>query len=235
MSSISAADPTVITLQPNELAIGCQQKKSDNSHERFCFELFRRSIVERDQLCWSEIYQQYQKLVIRWTAEHVSPLRQIGNATVEEMVLDAFTSFWRAYSEEKLAKANGVGSVLMYLKSCVATSVAQARRKAERTVAQAEWDQYVVDSTTASTKSGSRTDEDVLQQIESEQIWQIVNACCHDEKDQIIARLGLVSNLKPRSIMEIHPELFTSVEEIYELRRNLKNRLRRSEELKQTQ
>lgn len=234
MSSISVADSTIGALRPDELAAGCQQRKADNSHERFCFELFRRSITERDQQCWSEIYQQYQKLVIRWTAEHVSPLRQIGDATVEEMVLDAFTSFWRAYTVDKLAQAKGVGSVLMYLKSCVATSVAQARRKAERSVAQADWDQYVVDSTTASSKNTSRTDEKVLQQMESNQIWQMVEACCHDDKDLIIARLGLVSNLKPSAIIGLHPDLFASVEEIYELRRNLKNRLRRSEDLKQS-
>lgn len=232
MTSISAADPVVGTLEANELAVGCQHKKPDNSHERFCFELFRRSIAERDQQCWAEIYQQYQKLVIRWTAEHISPLQRIGDATVEEMVLDAFTSFWRAYTEDKLAKANGVGSVLMYLKSCVATSVAMARRKAERTIAQAEWDQFVVDSATADSNNSARTDESVLAQIEHEQIWQIVESCCHDEKDQIIARLGLVSNLKPRAILEIHPDLFANAEEIYERRRNLKNRLRRNEELK---
>lgn len=232
MVSISEADPTVVALQPDELAAGCQHKKTDNSHERFCFELFRRSIAERDQQCWAEIYRQYQKLVIRWTADHISPMQQIGDTTVEELVLDAFTSFWRAYTEDKLAKANGVGSVLMYLKSCVATSVAQARRKAERTIAQAEWDQFVVDSATANNNKSVRTDESVLEQIEREQLWQIVESCCHDEKDQIIARLGLVSNLKPRVISKMHPDLFANVEEIYELRRNLKNRLRRNEELK---
>jgi hypothetical protein len=60
-----------------------------------------------------------------------------------------------------------------------------------------------------------------------------VDHCCQHERDRILVRLSLVANLKPRVILAQHPELFIDVTEIYALSRNLKQRLRRDEALRQ--
>ena len=220
-------------LTPVQLQEGCQQSRPDNLHEPFCFELFRRAIVEKSEQCWSAIYQQYQKLVFGWTLQFAKTNDRIGDVTIEEMVLDAFTAFWRAFKPDKLANAERLASILAYLKSCAATSVLQARRKAENKLVETAWDEIVIDSETATTQVQTRSVDVLLQQINAEQLWTIVDHRCLTEKDRIVARLSLVANLKPRLILEQHPELFASVAEIYMLSRNLKNRLGRDEALRE--
>jgi len=43
-------------LSPLQLATRCQNNQRDGSHEPFCFELFRRAIVEGSSVCWYYIH-----------------------------------------------------------------------------------------------------------------------------------------------------------------------------------
>ncbi|MEZ4864568.1 MAG: hypothetical protein R3C14_24850 [Caldilineaceae bacterium] len=216
---------------PEQLLQGCRQTKPDDSHEGFCLEMFRRAIEEHSEACWAVIYQQYQKLVYRWTIDFAHTNDHIGDTTVDEMVLDAFTSFWRAFTADKLAKATRLASVLAYLKSCAATSVLQAKRKAEQEALRIEWQHDNPDDQLARLEMGMRPETEIITRLTADQLWAIVDNCCHNEQERVVARLSFVSNLKPRSILIQFPDLFTDSEEIYAIRRNLKNRLWRDEQL----
>lgn len=217
---------------PSQLLMYCRDSRPDNSHEAFCFELFRRAIVDKSEQCWSAIFQQYQKLLHRWTRDFAKSYVALEESVIEEVVLDAFTAFWRAYTAEKLNNANGLASVLSYLKSCVATSVLQLQRKAAKRVVQMAWDETVVDAQTTVENKGTTPDKHFFAQLSTEQLWAIVDGCCLDAKERIIARLSFVSDLKPTAILEHHPDLFLDATEIYTIRRNLKNRLLRNEQLR---
>ena len=217
---------------PLQLLARCHASQPDNSHEPFCFELFRRAIIEKSEQCWSAIFQQYQKLLYRWTLDFAKSNISLEESVVEELVLDAFTAFWRAYTAEKLNNAHGLASVLSYLKSCTATSVLQLQRKADKNALQIAWNETVVDAQTATSNKGTAPDRLIFEQISAEQLWALVDSCCYDEKERIIARLSFVSDLKPNLILEHHPDLFVNVAEIYTIRRNLKNRLGRNELLR---
>ncbi|MDQ3248502.1 MAG: hypothetical protein M3Q45_04765 [Chloroflexota bacterium] len=224
---------TLTQLTPAELQSGCAQSRPDNAHEPFCFELFRRAIFERSEVCWAAVYAQYQKLVYGWTLQFARHKDGVGNTTVEELVSDAFTAFWRAYTPVKLDQAERLNSVLSYLKSCAATAVLQARRKAEKEVQHADWDELVVDRQTAGSQTATRPEVALLQQTGADQLWTIVERCCLDEHDRLLARLNLVTNLKPRAILEQHPALFADIAEIYTRLRNLKNRLARDAQMRE--
>jgi hypothetical protein len=226
------AHGTFVQWTPIQLAARCRGSRPDNSHEPFCFELFRRAIVEKSEQCWSAIFQQYQKLLYRWTLDFAKSHVALEQAVAEELVLDAFTAFWRAYTVDKLNNANGLASILSYLKSCAATSVLQLQRKADKTILQMAWDEKVVDAQTAAESTGTAPDKLLFAQISAEQLWALVDSCCYDEKERIIARLSFVADLKPTVILEHHPDLFLDVAEIYTIRRNLKNRLWRNEQLR---
>ena len=225
--------PSVAGLTPTELQAYCRQARPDNAHEQFCLELFRRAIVDKNEACWAAIYQQYHKLVYGWTIQFARHQERIGQSSIEEMVLDAFTSFWRSYTADKLANADRLASTLKYLKSCPATAVLQARRKAESAVVQTEWDEAVVDHQIMAGQAPPGPESTLLQQMQTEQLWAIVERCCADEHDRLLARLNLVANLKPRLILERHPELFSDVAEIYARIRNLKNRLERDAQMRE--
>lgn len=222
-------------LLPEELLAGCQRTQEDNSHESFCFELFRRAIVTKSEACWSLIYRQYQRLVYRWVIDCANGQDRIGDVLIDDMVLNAFTSFWRAFTTEKLAKAPALSSILSYLKSCASTAVLQAKRQLESEVTksdrdESEWAEYLADAD-ADGETAADPAIATLSHMSANELWAIVDSCCLDERERMLARLSFVSNLKPRAIIELMPDHFDTETEIYSVRRNLKNRLARNEQL----
>lgn len=218
-------------MTPGQLADGCRQAKPDQTHEVYCFELFRRAIQEKSEQCWSVLYAQYSKLVVHWIGHFSKSSAPLLETPSEDLVTDTFTAFWRAFTPEKLSKAERLANVLSYLKSCAATAVLQAKRREDRKVKQAEWNQELIDSEGTTHQVDSRPDQILLESMWQETLWQVVNRCCNDERERILARLSFVSDLRPSEILDRHPDLFSDVAEIYTMRRNLKNRLWRDKAL----
>jgi hypothetical protein len=199
---------SVDQLSIQQLVTGCQHTRPDNTHEPFCFELFRRAIAHQSDQCWAALYGQYQKLVGHWLLEFSKSSQPPG----DQMLL---------------------GSILTYLKSCAATAVLQIRRKAARTVSTVAWEQLELETHSIPSSRASNPEQQVLTTVHAQHLWAIVDSVCSDERERILARLSFVSDLKPVAILELHPQLFSGVEEIYTIRRNLKNRLLRNEALRQ--
>ncbi|MCE7984720.1 MAG: sigma-70 family RNA polymerase sigma factor [Caldilinea sp. CFX5] len=220
-------------MTPGELAAGCRQVKPDAGHEPYCFELFRRAILQKSEQCWSALYAQYSKLVVHWIGHFARQHAPLLTTPTEDLVTDAFTAFWRAYTPEKLGKATGLAPVLSYLRDCAVTAVLQAKRREERRIKQAAWDQEGMETTPDHQPTHSHPEQRLMVTIWQEKLWQAVHRCCHDERERILARLSFVSDLKPSEILERHPDLFADVAEIYTMRRNLKNRLWRDKELQE--
>lgn len=109
---------------PSNLAACCQNTQPDGSHGSFCLELFRHAIVEGCSLSWHYLYNHYYSLVRYWVSQRaVSDPDAIGDLTQ-----GALTTFWHFYTAEKPACATGLQDVLAYLKSCVASVVAQGTK-----------------------------------------------------------------------------------------------------------
>jgi DNA-directed RNA polymerase specialized sigma24 family protein len=206
-------------ISPSQLAARCRNTQPDDSHEPFCFELFRRAIAEGSSLCWHYLHNQYYSLVRYWVYRRGPP----DPDTTDDLTQDALTAFWRSYTPDKVARARGLGDVLAYLKSCAASAVAQARREAKRRVLEAEWDEQVADAC-ISTRSAEAS---ALRQMNAQQLWAIVEARCNDERERIVACLVFKFNLKPGDIVERLPDLFPDVSVVYRVKRNLLARLRR--------
>ena len=54
-----------------------------------------------------------------------------------------------------------------------------------------------------------------------------------DEAEQLVARLSFVAGLSPREIRARHPDRFADVNTVYRIKRNLIDRLRRSQCIEQ--
>lgn len=206
-------------ISPSQLAARCRNTQPDDSHEPFCFELFRRAIAEGSSLCWHYLHNQYYSLVRYW----VSRRAPSDPDTIDDLTQDTFTAFLRFYTPDKLARADGLGDVLSYLKSCAASAVSQARRKAQQMVLEAEWDEHAVDAW-VSTRSAEAS---ALQQVAAQRLWTVVEACCNDEREHFVARLIFRAGIKPRRVAERFPDLFPDVSDVYRVKRNLLARLRR--------
>lgn len=199
-------------MQLLEIVEKCQHRSRDLAHEPFCLELFRRAIVEKDQGAWVYVHEQYFRLVYYW----ISRLDVPDAFLIEDLVQEAFLAFWRAYTPDKLVQAQGLGSVLAYLKDCAVSTVVQARRTAQKQRHEEDaWEKWWV-----------RREPD-KQTPDGDQVWQRIAERCQSEQELLVAQLSYLWGLKPRQIITQYPDRFSDVQEVYRLQRNLLERLRR--------
>ncbi|MEZ4734717.1 MAG: sigma-70 family RNA polymerase sigma factor [Caldilineaceae bacterium] len=219
-------------LQSQQLLAGCRNVQANRSHEKFCFELFRRAIVEQSQGCWAALYEQYVKLVYSWTIAYAKSQATIGSSTLEDLVQDTFTAFWQSYSPTHLAKATSLGSVLSYLNSCAWSSVQHAVRRVQ--APQDEQDLETAEVALSATVTTS-PEQIVLTTMVAEQLWQAIEASCKGASEKRIARLRFVEGMKPKEILARCPDLAPNEYEISKILRNIKDRLNRNLYLQEVQ
>src|SRR5215469_6975405 len=71
----------------------------------------------------------------------------------------------------------------------------------------------------------------VIGRLARRDLWKAIECELTDPTQRLVARLSFVSALSPREILAHHPEKFQSVFEVYRTKRNMIDRLRRSQAL----
>ncbi len=208
-----------LKLSESQLAARCQNRRPDASHEPFCFELFRRAIVENCTLCWHYLHAHYYSLVRAWVVRR----NVLDPDIVDDLTQDAFISFTRFFTPEKLTRANSLGAILRYLKLCATTAVAQMRRRSDSGPSAVEWDEETLDADVQTPSAETLT----LERLAAQELWAILEAVCQDQRDRLVARLMFVANQKPAYLTENYPASFIDVYDVYRVKRNLLDRLRR--------
>lgn len=209
-----------------ELRQRCSKRLPGQSfHESYCYELFRRAIVQKDQHCWVEIIEQYKNMIYGWL-HPLMPTGKMGETSVEEMGIRVFTKFWQFYDPAHLQEARGLASILDYLKSCVRTCILEEERAQQRHTRQ------LAELTTDQPGTERHVADEVLDNVQREQIWRMIRDSCKDEQEQLIVWSTFQSGLTPREIKALYPEQFKSVDEVHTMKRNLLDRLRRNKALR---
>jgi hypothetical protein len=72
----------------------------------------------------------------------------------------------------------------------------------------------------------------VVGKLAGEQLWQTIMRELQDEAEQVVVYLSFARDLKPAVIFERHPQLYDSVADVYRIKRNVIERLRRSPEIR---
>ncbi|HIC88166.1 MAG TPA: hypothetical protein EYP04_02005, partial [Anaerolineae bacterium] len=72
----SSGEPPWQSMDIVSLAVRCSEeterfRRGDPYDERPCFELFRRAVVERDQVAWLLIHEQYTPLIRSWVRKEL--------------------------------------------------------------------------------------------------------------------------------------------------------------------
>ncbi len=65
-------------------------------------------------------------------------------------------------------------------------------------------------------------------EVAVQELRRAIDAELHDEAERLVAHLCLVLDLKPREVSARHPDRFADVADVYRVKRNLLERLRRS-------
>jgi hypothetical protein len=195
------------------------------SNDSFCLELFRRAIVQRNDDAWGSIYQQYAPLVLTWVTQHQSATPVLGQEGSGPLVNAAFAKFSQALTPVKMGNFDSLAAILKYLKMCVHSVVADEVRSRQA--------RQLEDALETVTQEPASDDpaEDVVANIAAQNLWQIIQEELHSDDERILIYLAYVQGMKPGEICLRNRQLFPTVDDVYRIKRNVLERLRRSRRL----
>ncbi|MFP4436558.1 MAG: RNA polymerase sigma factor [Chloroflexaceae bacterium] len=192
---------------------------------RYSYELFRRALVERNEAAWEQLYHHYNNLVEGWVRRS-SAFTSSGESS-EYFVVGAFMKFWRAITPDRFDSFPTLASLLHYLQMC-ATSVVIDSVRAQ------SWAEVVPeDVARADMLSQHSPDEEAMHRVQREEFWQFIDAQLQSEMERVVVYCSFVLGLTPRVIFSRRSDLFSSVNDVYNVKRNVLGRLGRNAQLRQ--
>ena len=194
---------------------------------RYCFELFCRAIIGRDQSAWQLVYAQYRPLVAGWVERH--PAFPNSGEEAQYFINRAFEKMWAALTPEKFSHFSNLKSLLRYLQMCVHSVILDQIRVAERSVAAIHIDQVAALGGT----KGPVAEEQALAQVHRQEFWRKIDTRLRTEKERRVVYGSFILALKPREIHAQFRETFADVHEVYRVKENVLARLRRDAELQE--
>jgi hypothetical protein len=192
----------------------------------YCFELFRRAIIHRNEFAWELIYKQYQRLVAHWVERHT--LVAATDEDSDYFINRAFEKMWRGLTPEKFADFADLKSLLRYLQMCTYSVVVDYMRRKEQATLEAQVNEQDVMGI-----GGGETavEYKILTRERRADLWHWLREQLVDDQEYKVIHSSFVLDLKPREIVAQFPESFQDVQEVYRLKEKVINRLRRLDEL----
>ena len=191
---------------------------------RFAHELFRRALVEHDEIAWEHVYSHYSPLVESWVRRSGA---FVGSGESSEFFVGAaFTKFWRAVSPERFATFATLAALLAYLQLCTSSVVIDSVRAQS-------WAEMVADDSlpTDQAPRGS-VDDEAIDRVSSAEFWRYIGAQLHCDAERAVVLGSFVLGMKPSEICNQRPDLFAGVGDVYNIKRNVLSRLSRNPELR---
>jgi DNA-directed RNA polymerase specialized sigma24 family protein len=194
------------------------------SNDAAGLELFRRAIDGGDEQAWTTVVGLYRGLLIAQAGRRV--VRKLVEEDDGFCVDRAFQRFWRATRANGLHEFKDLASILKYLKMCLCSVLLDEARKRKRQAC------ISLDDVPPSAQMSDDPAALVTGRITRHELWQTIDGELHDEAERLVARLSFVSGLTPREIVAVDAARFGTVANVYRLKRNAVERLRRSRALR---
>jgi len=196
-----------------ELVWACEEEnrrrlRGETHRDDFSRELFRRAICERDAAAWESLFTLYRGLVASWVRQHPA---SDSVSERDDCVNLVFERFW-------------VAALLKYLKMCVHTVLideVRARRVAQQSLAAWPAEETLTATTDVGAVAAARLADDEL--------WDLVSREVTDEAERLLLYLTAGLDLSPRQIHARYPRVFSSIRDVYRIKRNVLDRLRRNQ------
>jgi hypothetical protein len=213
----------------DELVHHCREETvrflhGDPRDDAYCFELFERAIVQRDDQAWAAIMTQYRGIVLAYVGQH-SAATQVHEPD-DYWVNRAFQRFWGAVGPDRFGKFADLAALLKYLKLCV-HSVLMDELRARRAGSTS------LDELPENTADQASPEGSVIGNLAGQQLWRFILRELQDEAERMVVYLSFARDQKPAAIFERYPQLYASVADVYRVKRNVVERLRRSPEIRE--
>ena len=192
---------------------------------RFAHELFRRALVEHNEIAWAQIYYLYFNLVEFWVRRN-HHFVQSGESS-EFFVTAAFIRFWRAITPERFATFPNLAALLQYLQLCTQCAVTDSVR------IQPWANMFPVEIVPDYLDMRVPPDEEAIERVIRSEFWRYINTLLHNDAERIVVFGIFLGGMKPGDIYTKHHNLFSSVNNVYSIKRNVLVPLGRSKELQQ--
>ncbi|MCL4868290.1 MAG: hypothetical protein KJ063_04930 [Anaerolineae bacterium] len=192
---------------------------------RFGYELFCRAAAG-DEAAWVYVYEQYAPLVAHWIGRH--PAFIYSDEEIQYLVNRTFERLWRQLAAGKMADFAELKQILRYLELCAVSCLLDFnRQKKGQTETSLETLSYAHPALTIESDPDKWVDE---QKVE---LWRLLWQLVTDEAERMVLIASYIFNLKPDQIQENYHHLFETVKDVYRIKQNLKQRLRRAPQLRQ--
>ena len=192
-----------------------------------CLLLFRKAILRRDPHAWEALIVIYRPYIRRW-------IRRRGFSAdagqLDELVQEGVVRFWRAYTPEQLAQARSLAEILRYWQDCAGSAFLDWLRRHRGDPTSLESDGSEAPPLT---HAGDLPQITVAYADARTRLWRLVLDQCPDEADRRVVHGVFVEGLKPRQVCLENRDLFDSVNDVYKRLRNIKDRLRRTPNLRE--
>ncbi len=189
---------------------------------RYCFELFRRAIVHRNQRGWELIYAQYSPQVAGWV-EHHSAFPDSGEE-IQYFINRTFEKMWNAMTPDKFSNFSDLGSLLSYMRMCVNSVICDHVRRVKYLGTDFR------DEISPNYSPDSRVGDYALDVVHQQEIWDAVATRMRNEQEWHAVYGTFVLDLKPKKICAWFPEMFADAKEVYRVKENALSRLGRDDE-----
>jgi len=208
-----------------DLARRCREEtlrflRGDPRDDAYCFELFERAVAQREPDAWEAIMSQYRGIVLAYVGQHSASglVREADDFWVNR----AFQRFWMAVGPDRFGQFRDLPGLLKYLKLCVHSVLLDElrARRAGSLSSLEDVPETAPDPTNAA--------EDVIGEMAGQQLWGAIGQELQDEPERVVAHLSFARDLKPAEIFRRHPTLYENVADVYRVKRNVIERLRRS-------
>lgn len=200
--------------------------RKESFDPRFCYEIFRRAIDQRDSRAWEHVYNQYRTLVAGWVHRNAA-FPETGEE-VQYFVNRAFEKMWAALTPQKFARFPDLKSLLRYLQMCVHSAIVDHARREK--VGSVELDERAEIGLMAASAS---IEEQALARVQREAFWKWLEGRLQSRKEREVVYGCFVLALKPRELYKRSREMFDDVTDIYRIKQNLLARLRRDTTLEE--
>jgi DNA-directed RNA polymerase specialized sigma24 family protein len=183
--------------------------------ERYCLELLRRATVGGDQLAWEYLQQLFSGLVRGWLRRH--PGRETASRldSEENYIALAFERFWQATAQNQRIEFSTIAAALQYLRASLHGVILDTLRT------------YTHRREVALPETDFPGEPFVEDEAEGSEAWELLKRMLPGAREQRLAYLLFHCGLKPREIVRFCSSEFGDVHEVYRMRRNIIERLRR--------
>lgn len=232
MTGVQSGQMTHQQMSIPDLAAACREETSrylrrESTCDVCCCELIRRAVCERDDLAWQAVVDQYRGLLLAWLKRHPD-WSSVEEQPDDHWVDSIFMRFYTAIGPERFESFGDLAKLLRYLKACAHSALedeVRAQRAAAPTMPLGDGAPLV--------SALPNPEAAIVSRLTQRDLWQVIMDAAQHEEERLVARHCLVLHLKPSEVYERHPDRFASVRDVYRVKRNLTDRLRRNPDIRQ--